>query len=107
MPLHAGDHLAMSTPTCPFCQLSPASSADRAPVAESALAYAIRDGYPVSPGHTLIIPHRHIPTWFDATRDEHLAILDLIDQVRADLLATPNPPDACHGWASSCSRGSS
>ena len=92
----------MVTPTCPFCQLSPGSSAAGAdreviasnPHATPPLAYAIRDNYPVSPGHTLIIPHRHIPTWFDATRDEHLAILDLIDQVRADLLATPNPPDA-------------
>ena len=68
-------------------------------MAHNPLAYAIRDAYPVSPNHTLIIPHRHIPTWFDATRDEHLAILDLIDQVRTDLLAGPHskkigPPDA-------------
>ena len=33
----------------------------------------------------LIIPRRHVASWFDATREEQLAILDLADQVKADL----------------------
>jgi HIT domain len=27
----------------------------------------IRDGHPVSPGHTLLIPNRHVANWFDLT----------------------------------------
>ncbi|MCB9740343.1 MAG: DEAD/DEAH box helicase family protein [Deltaproteobacteria bacterium] len=54
-------------------------------VARNALAFAIRDGFPVSPGHTLVIPFREVATWFDATREEQLAILELIDVVKAQL----------------------
>lgn len=54
-------------------------------VAANALAFAIRDGFPVSEGHTLIIPRRLVATWFEASRAEQLAILDLIDDVKRDL----------------------
>ena len=42
-------------------------------VAANALAFAVRDRYPVSPGHTLVIPKRVVPTWFEATEDEQRA----------------------------------
>ena len=58
--------------------------ADRV-VAENALAFAIRDGFPVSDGHTLVITKRLVPTWFEATREEQLAILELVDEVKARL----------------------
>ena len=54
-------------------------------VAENALAFAIRDKHPVSPGHTLVIPRREVATWFDATREEQLALIELIDEVKASL----------------------
>lgn len=54
-------------------------------VASNALAFAIRDGFPVSPGHTLIVPRRLVATWFDATREEQQAILELVDAVRRSL----------------------
>ncbi len=54
-------------------------------VAENALAFAVRDGFPVSEGHTLIITKRVVPTWFDATDDERRAVMDLVDTVRAQL----------------------
>ncbi|MCB9731983.1 MAG: HIT family protein [Deltaproteobacteria bacterium] len=60
-------------------------------VAENHLAFALRDGFPVSEGHTLLIPKRLVATWFDATRDEHLALLDLADLVKADLDRTLAP----------------
>lgn len=55
-------------------------------VAANPLAFAVRDKYPVSPGHTLVISRRQIPDWWSATADEHQAILTLVDQIRADLL---------------------
>lgn len=54
-------------------------------VASNDLAFAIRDRYPVGEGHTLVIPRRVVPTWWDASRDEHHAILDLIDVVKRRL----------------------
>ncbi len=51
-------------------------------VASNDLAFAIRDAYPVSPGHTLVIPHRVVPTWWEASDDEQRAILELVDVVK-------------------------
>ena len=60
-------------------------------VASNALAFAVRDGFPVTPGHTLVIPRRLVATWFDAAREEQLALLDLVDEVKLQLDATPHP----------------
>lgn len=51
-------------------------------VASNALAFALRDRFPVSPGHTLVIPRRLVPTWFDATAEERAAIFELVDTVK-------------------------
>lgn len=49
------------------------------------LAFAIWDGFPVSPGHALVIPRRLVPTWFDATPDERTAMWGLVELVKAHL----------------------
>jgi superfamily II DNA or RNA helicase/diadenosine tetraphosphate (Ap4A) HIT family hydrolase/SOS-response transcriptional repressor LexA len=54
-------------------------------VAHNDLAFAIRDGFPVSPGHTLVIPFREVLTWFEATPEERTAIFDLVLAVKAGL----------------------
>ncbi len=51
-------------------------------VASNAFAFAVRDRYPVSPGHTLIITRRVVPTWFDASQEEHQAIFQLVAAVK-------------------------
>jgi len=60
-------------------------------VASSDLAFAIRDGYPVSEGHTLVITRRVVPTWADATPDERIAVMELAEKVRCDLDAELQP----------------
>ena len=60
-------------------------------LASNALAFAIRDGFPVSPGHTLIVPRRLVATWFEATREEQVAMLELVDVVKAQLDAELQP----------------
>ncbi|RMF84467.1 MAG: HIT domain-containing protein [Nitrospirae bacterium] len=52
-------------------------------VAENDLAVAFPDGFPVSRGHTLIVPRRHVATWFDASPEERQALLALADEVKA------------------------
>jgi diadenosine tetraphosphate (Ap4A) HIT family hydrolase len=76
-------------PTSPFLRI-PATSW----VASNALAFAIRDRHPVSPGHTLVVTRRLVPTWFDATPDEQAALLRLVDEVHRDLGAAHHPD----GW---------
>jgi len=71
---------------CPFCHAAP----DRI-VASCNLAFALRDGYPVNPGHTLVVPMRHIASWFDATAAEREALFRLVDEVRAALDADLHP----------------
>lgn len=53
--------------------------------AHNGLAFAIRDNFPVSPGHTLVITKREIPTWFDATPEEQLAVMALVEEVKRQL----------------------
>lgn len=60
-------------------------------VASNKLAFAIRDAYPVSSGHTLVVPFREVVTWFDASADEKKAILDLIEIVKGQLDAEFRP----------------
>lgn len=69
----------MKTP-CPFCSLPPDS-----PVLQNDRAIAIRDGFPVSPGHTLILPRRHVRSFFEITDEERVDLLSLLAVARADL----------------------
>jgi diadenosine tetraphosphate (Ap4A) HIT family hydrolase len=50
------------------------------------LVFAVRDGFPISPGHTLIIPRRHIASFFDATSAERTSLLELLDVARNQLV---------------------
>ncbi len=49
---------------------------------QSELAIGLWDGFPVNPGHALIVPRRLVPTWFEATREEQIAILDGIEAAK-------------------------
>lgn len=71
---------AIPAAPCPFC-----ATVTMAVVAENPLAFAFRDRFPVSPGHTLIVTRRHVPDFFGCTAEERAALLDLVDRVKADL----------------------
>lgn len=64
----------------PFLQIDPSDW-----VAANELAFAIRDKHPVTPGHTLVIPRRIVPTWFEASVEEQRAVFELVDAVKAQL----------------------
>lgn len=63
--------------TCPFCSLAPGRV-----VEENDHAVWIYDGFPVSPGHSLIIPKRHVGSFFDINMSERLAMLALLDKAK-------------------------
>ena len=58
---------------CPFCDLPK----DRI-IAQNAFAFVLRDGYPVTPLHTLVIPKRHVSEFFDLGSSEMKACTDLL-----------------------------
>jgi diadenosine tetraphosphate (Ap4A) HIT family hydrolase len=76
-----------SSKPCPFCVLDPARI-----LAEDELTVVYRDGYPVSPGHTVIIPRRHFATLFEATPEEQAALLAALARAR-NILDERHHPD--------------
>ncbi len=52
---------------------------------------AFRDAYPVAPGHTLIVPRRHVAGFADLTGEERTDLLRLLDAVRSALDAESAP----------------
>src|SRR5262245_60224585 len=72
--------------SCPFCTLA------RPLLLESTLAVAFDDARPISRGHLLVAPRRHVPTYFDCTSEEKAALWALVDQAR-DALVERHHPD--------------
>ena len=56
-------------------------------IASNALAVAVRDRYPVTPLHSLLIPRRHAATFFDLFEPERRAINLLLDTLRATIIS--------------------
>lgn len=52
----------------------------------NSLAVALRDNYPVTPLHTLVIPKRHAATFFDLFEPERRAIHQLMDGLRIEIM---------------------
>jgi diadenosine tetraphosphate (Ap4A) HIT family hydrolase len=67
--------------TCHFCD--PERIKDK--VGEKGTVFALEDGNPVTPGHLLIIPHRHTADYFTMTaqerRDAEALIIDLRNKI--------------------------
>ena len=59
---------------CLFCDIQRNANECNRIIAENNLAYAIRDGFAVTEGHTLFIPKRHIADYFGLVPAEVLAI---------------------------------
>jgi diadenosine tetraphosphate (Ap4A) HIT family hydrolase len=68
--------------SCPFCSLP-----DARILARNAHGVLIRDGYPVSPGHSLVIPVRHVDSFFDLSHDEREGLMQLLADARLGLAA--------------------
>ena len=71
---------------CIFCNLP-----DERIVFESDYWLVVNDGYPVSPGHTLLIPKRHIEDYFDTNMEEYIELKTVIDLTKSRLDSEFNP----------------
>ena len=65
---------------CPFCTLTPERI-----IAQNELVLAVRDGFPVTEGHTLLIPKRHLSDQTGLWQPEINAIYSLQSQIIAEL----------------------
>jgi len=68
--------------SCLFCEIPP----ERV-IATNELAYAIRDGFPVTPFHSLVIPKSHKIDYFSLSSDELLACDQLLRSLRDEIQA--------------------
>jgi len=75
-----GDSVSGSA-ACIFCR--PRDESDL--LAGNDLAIAFPAGFPVSPGHALIVPRRHEPDFFSLAVEEQAAVIALVNPVRAAL----------------------
>lgn len=65
---------------CAFCTLPESRVIESSPS-----CIVIRDGFPVSPGHTLVIPKRHVQSFFELSPEEQAEMLGLLQTAKATL----------------------
>lgn len=70
----------MTEKSCAFCTLPEDRIID-----SSEFGVTVRDAYPISPGHTLIIPKRHVGSFFDLAAAERQDLLLLLDKAKVIL----------------------
>src|SRR5690554_1525941 len=63
--------------SCQFCNIDPSLI-----ILENELAFAMYDGFPVTNLHTLIIPKRHVSSYFDLSSEELLACNELVKELK-------------------------
>ena len=73
--------MARVKPMCPLCERARGGLVVR----ENASAVAFDDGYPVSRGHTLIVPRRHVADLFALSWEEQQALWALLPVVKEAL----------------------
>ena len=61
--------------SCIFCKQVDETEAK---VEENKFAFVLKDNYPVTPGHRLILPKRHVRDYFSLNKDEIVHIHELV-----------------------------
>ena len=65
---------------CPFCDIDYMKT-----WCENSDAVAILDEFPVSRGHTLVVPRRHVSNYFELTEKEQMNMWILVNKVKGFL----------------------
>ena len=68
----------MSEPGCELCRPNMV-------LLEDALAYVRFDNNSLSRGHVLVVPRRHVASFFDMTTEEKACVLSLLDRAKAHI----------------------
>jgi diadenosine tetraphosphate (Ap4A) HIT family hydrolase/5-methylcytosine-specific restriction endonuclease McrA len=78
---HWGEIYNLRDATCLFC------NPNRSVLFEEDLAYVVRDAFPVTPLHSLVIPKRHVADFFEVAPAENLAVLRLLARTKNEIQA--------------------
>ncbi len=76
----------MSEPRCVFCPPDPSRV-----FLEADQVLGVWDAFPISPGHALVIPRRHVASWVEATEEERVALVRSVEEVRRVIEARHQP----------------
>ena len=76
----------MSDPDCPFCQWDASRT-----LLTNSVGIAFGDGYPVSKGHTLVVPRDHVGSLFELPMKVQASLWELVAEVRELLLRDFQP----------------
>lgn len=68
---------------CPFC----GEITERREITSNEYAAALTDRYPVSQGHTLVVPIEHVDDLFELAPEAQIAVWQLVSEVRDELYA--------------------
>lgn len=71
---------------CPFCQLE----TTRIRISNQC-GLAFLDGFPISPGHTLVVPRQHVASVFDLPAEIRQSLWELVAVVRTSLMEEFHP----------------
>ena len=66
---------------CPFCMIGEHVEV----LCKTDIAMAILDSFPISPGHTLVIPKRHVADYFELTFEEQNELWQLVNRCKVIL----------------------
>jgi ATP adenylyltransferase len=72
---------------CVFCNLDK----EKELISETATAVAFLDSFPVNPGHTLIVPKRHVADYFELSIHEQRALWLVVNRCKALIQRRFNP----------------
>jgi diadenosine tetraphosphate (Ap4A) HIT family hydrolase/5-methylcytosine-specific restriction endonuclease McrA len=72
---------------CPFCERLATSEV----VVSDDLVAAVTDGFPISPGHTLVVSRRHVGDFFALTPEEQAAMWRMVSTVKSTLEEQHHP----------------
>jgi diadenosine tetraphosphate (Ap4A) HIT family hydrolase len=67
----------MTDPSCPFCKPDPGRI-----IFENQHVLALWDAFPVTDGHALIVPRRHVASWFDTAPEEQNEIVAALSRAK-------------------------
>ena len=81
-----GHYRRMKNVSCPFCEIDPARV-----IGSNDFAIAAWDGFPVTEGHALVVPRKHVTSLFEAAPEEIDAVWRLVGEVRDQLRDTFGP----------------
>jgi diadenosine tetraphosphate (Ap4A) HIT family hydrolase len=65
---------------CPFCTLP-----QERVWLESEYGLAVFDAYPIAEGHTLVLPRKHVASFFDLAEHEQASLWKMVSLARAEL----------------------